>query len=114
MTLKCPHCGSQHLHPVPLARQSGATVGGLAGTALAMSGILQGARTGASLGVAAGPIGVAAGALGGALLSGMAGGAVGHFLGSALGDQVDKRILRRHQCDECGEVFTPEQKLIAS
>lgn len=114
MNPKCPHCGSQHIRPVPLARQSGATVGGLAGTALAMSGILQGARTGATLGVAAGPLGIAAGALGGALLSGMAGGAVGQFLGGTIGEQVDKRILRRQQCDECGEIFTPDQKLIAS
>ena len=107
--LKCPHCGSTNSHAVPQARQSGSAVGGLAGAALGMSGLLQGARAGATLGAAAGPFGFAIGGIGGALL----GGVVGHFVGGAIGDEVDKRVLRIRQCEDCDTVFKLEQAVTA-
>jgi ribosomal protein L40E len=110
MEIKCPHCGSNDVRVIPQAKQSGSTIGSIAGAAFGLSGLVRGARTGMTVGAIAGPAGVLAGGVGGALLSAFMGGSAGYALGGAIGDQVDKRMLRNHVCDECGALFKPGDK----
>jgi len=107
MSHKCPHCGSHKNHPLAQAKESGSALGGLAGLALGLSSLFRGARTGAASAAFAGPVGFTLGLVG-ACVSAVFTGTAGYAVGGIVGDQVDKRMLRNHQCDECGGIFKVE------
>jgi phage tail tape-measure protein len=109
MSLKCPHCGSQNIHPSSQAKESGSALGGLAGIAYGLSSLFRGARAGAALGCATGPAGITIGGVVGAVVSAVLSGTAGYAVGGIFGNQLDKRLLRNHGCDDCGGVFKVEQ-----
>lgn len=98
----CPNCHHEDGRNRNLARRIGGTVGGVAGAACGVSGILSAARLGMIVGAVAGPAGSVVTAVAAATLRGIVGGTIGCEVGTALGGLLDKHVLQNDACRHCG------------
>lgn len=110
MSICCPRCSSARLTTREAGKRTGATVGVLTGSALAVVNVMRGAETGAVAGAPGGPIGVVAGGLTGAILAGLFAGSAGGAIGSALGKVADSNFLNNRKCLHCGFTFRIEDE----
>jgi predicted nucleic-acid-binding Zn-ribbon protein len=102
---ECPKCGSRHCQLRTTAQKTGVVVGGVLGAIIAAG--LSGATTGAVIGASIATeesrrsIDLIMGTIGGA----MVGFAWGAIAGYTVGAEIDRNVLRIHQCLKCGSEF---------
>jgi hypothetical protein len=105
--VKCPKCRSANVAVKKIAKRVGVGVGVVAGgTAGALGGAKGGAAAGAAIGmIFAGPAGAGAGAIAGATVGALTGAAGGGYVGNKAGELIDKELITRYRCTDCGHVF---------